>query len=127
MNNDEETAMDNQQHQTKPSTENKLTEEQWRAYCAQWKASKEPQKQFCERRQLNYNMFVYWRSQILKEQGLSRSNNFIPVKVPTTKQAVNTTHPAIELQLPNGILLKVNNQTDASALKMVLNVLGAIA
>ena len=39
----------------------------WEKICQEWKQSNEPQKKFCEKRNLNHNTFSYWRGIFLKE------------------------------------------------------------
>lgn len=39
----------------------------WEKICQEWQKSNEPQRKFCEKRNLSLNTFSYWRGIFLKE------------------------------------------------------------
>lgn len=99
----------------------KPNEEEWRALCAKWEMNKIPQKQFCAEHQINYQHFVFWRSKILKEKGLSRANRFVPVKVTSGLNAANT---QIRLQLSNNMSLHISTEVSEPFLRTLFSSLG---
>ncbi len=106
-----------------------LTEQQWRAVCREWEVDKPPQKKFCAQRNINYFKFVYWRSQLLKEEGLSRSSSFVPVKVKqqaTLMHHTSHTLPQLQLQLPGNITLAIHTVLDEASWRQLFKALSII-
>ena len=79
--------------------------DKWRQLSEEWKTSKEPQPQFCKRKGINYNQFVYWRSKLLQAEGKSRAQ-LQPIKIKQPAQLPSLT-ALIKVVLPNGIVLYV--------------------
>ena len=93
----------------------------WKTMSEEWSSSGEPQKQFCKRKGINYNRFVYWRSYFLKAQGKSRSQ-FKALKVAPPKP-MNRLQAMMQLQLPNGVKLQLSHGVDKAMLMTVLTCL----
>ena len=79
----------------------------WRELSEEWKASKEPQPQFCQRKGISYNQFVYWRSKLLQAEGKSRAQ-LQPVKI-TQPDKLSSLTALIKVVLPNGIVLYISS------------------
>lgn len=79
----------------------------WMQQVTAWKSSGMPQSTFCQKHDLIYHRFIYWK---LKFEGLSQ-----PLPVAAKKSEFVKVHPApsgfhrdsgLALSLPNGMMLK---------------------
>lgn len=88
------------------------------AQIEQWQKSGMRQKEFYQQHNIPAHVFYYWHKCFRKQQGgkiskqLPKANSFIQLK-PLQTQAVNS----VEIRLPNGIQIFLNNQVSADYLK----------
>lgn len=107
---------------TETTQHNEFEDSQWRNLCAEWELSTSTQKQFCAERNINYALFVSWRSKILAEQGKTRTKKFASLRVeapvPLRSQS------GLVMKLPNGITLHISPETSKQSLQVALDALG---
>ena len=107
---------------TETTQHNEFDDSQWRSLCAEWELSTSTQKQFCAERNINYALFVSWRSKILAERGETRTKKFTSLRiepsVPLRSQS------GLVMKLPNGISLHILPETSKQTLQITLDALG---
>ena len=88
----------------------------------EWETDKRTQKQFCHDNNINYSLFVYWRSQLLSDRGQSRTQKFKPVTVQPPEP--RPSQGALILKMPNGVVLQIPDGIHKSTLSTTLEALG---
>lgn len=95
----------------------------WREHITAYQDSGETGAAYCERRQLVYHRFIYWRKKIRNQEshnklGSSESVEFIRV-------SANQSHSSrgLSLALPNGLVIQEINETNFSVVRQLLAVL----
>ena len=111
------------EHITESPGSKKRTELQWRSICAEWEQSKESQQIFCKKRGLSYNRFVFWRSKILQEKGLSRRNKFAQIKCVTQTAVKSYQLGELKIHLPSGVTLSLSSGVAPTLLQTALKTL----
>ena len=75
----------------------------WREQIDAWRASDETQQAFCQRRELSYHRFTYWRRKLAGQEAAQRR---VPsALVPVRYQPVPS-ETTLSLVLPSGIELR---------------------
>lgn len=89
-----------------------------------WQKSEQSKSEFCEAEQINIHTFTYWVQKYKIEQSektnSSGSNKFLPLQI--NNPPTSTATPAIEIQYPNGIQLRVYQQMDTQSLTTLLQI-----
>lgn len=104
-----------------PLKENLNIKDQWRKIISDWEISKETQKGYCARLNINLNTFVYWRGKFLTHvKPAAKQNNFVPVIVKPEEVKRNE---SLIIENKNGnklhIPLSINDDQLAKLLKIV--------
>lgn len=104
----------------------------WAEINREWERSKEPQKQFCKRRNISYAKFVHWRHQnnlVKIKPNLTPTNiAFKEVKVaPTVLNLQKQETPVIKINLPNNILITVPMEFNEKMLTALFKSLGGLS
>jgi hypothetical protein len=81
-----------------------MAREQWQEHQRLFRTSGLSQQEYCEQNNLNLGTFKWWRNQFLKAepQKPGRTEGFIPLEAAGIEPVV------LEIELPNGILIRVN-------------------
>jgi len=96
----------------------KLIEKYWQQLSDEWQGSKQPQKVFCEQRQISYSQFGYWRNLLIKRGIVKRTDSnapyrrsvmpgFVKVGAVLERQLAKPMMDCIELTLPYGITIRI--------------------
>jgi hypothetical protein len=78
--------------------------DEWRQILKRWAGSGQSCKRFCEREGISLSGFVRWRRVVLKSEKNRESKKFIEL---TPAEAVNQEALRVELQFPNGTVLRI--------------------
>ena len=99
--------------------------DKWLELNRQWETSGLTQRQFCDKKKLNFSKFTQWRTQLIREKACvagdtaSKAANieihdFIPVHLPESKNIENpfpdeseSVGKYIDIQLPHGISMRI--------------------
>ena len=101
------------------TTNQTYSKAEWMDFCREWESSGEPQQQFCIRKGLSYNTFVYWRGKFTKQRNKSTDRKFTPV---TINNDIPASSSALTINLPNGV--SITRIKDKQTLSMLLTLLG---
>lgn len=75
----------------------------WFGHIKEWEKSNTSQREFCQTRNINLGTFSYWRTQYLKQQGVTKvaptkkSIGLIPITLtpsPPTTDVIQVRHPS---------------------------------
>jgi hypothetical protein len=105
-----------------PINENLNNKEQWRKIISDWEESKETQKNYCLRLNINLNTFVYWRGKFLTNvKSAVKQNKFVPVIV---KSAEPKLSESLMIENKNGNKLHIPLSIKDDQLKKILAITG---
>ena len=92
----------------------------WRKHQEKWVRSGLSQSNYCEQEGVKSSSFRYWRSRILSEEAPKPTLRFSTLESP---QALGKPHltPSIQMALPNGIRIGIDNSVSTSLLNHVLS------
>ena len=92
----------------------------WREHQEKWVRSGLSQSKYCEQEGVRISSFCYWRSRILSEEAPKPTLRFSTLESP---QALGKPHvtPSIQMALPNGIRIGIDNSVSTSLLNHVLS------
>ena len=92
----------------------------WRAHQGKWLRSGLSQSKYCEQEGVRISSFCYWRSRILSEEAPKPTLRFSTLESP---QALGKPHvtPSIQMALPNGIRIGIDNSVSTPLLNHVLS------
>jgi hypothetical protein len=96
----------------------RATKEQWAEQVRKWKASGLTAQQYADREGLNRGTLIWWKSRLRREVS---APTFIEVTVPTRHPCID--EERIEIELTNGVRLRVGKAVDAAQLRLVLSAL----
>ncbi len=81
---------------------------QWEQLNKEWKACKEPQKQFCKKRNISYAGFIHWRSKLNNAQSNNINKaNFQEIKITPQKTVIAEVAPTIKINLPGDLVITI--------------------
>ena len=101
-----------------------LDKQKWIVLISGWEKSKESQRAYCERLELNLNTFTYMRSQLFAVKKKQATNKFIPIKVKEETMADLAQLQIITIEINKGIKLHVPLMIDEVKLTRILKLLG---
>jgi hypothetical protein len=113
-----------------------IKERYWRKVLADWRASGMFAKEYCIKHNVHYNNFVNWRKRIperdaefANEQESLDTVCFAPVRVSnseaaTDRVACEISLIAMEVALPNGIVLRLSSTCPMKLVSDVVSLLG---
>ena len=91
----------------------------WSRLNSLWESSGVAQKKFCSEQGVDYNQFVYWRSQVLKKDNqLAVKPKLMtvvtPYKAPQSNSSLSSAQQpsVLEVILPSGIKLHIKTPSD---------------
>jgi len=92
----------------------------WREHQEQWMRSGLSQLKYCEQEGIKISSFCYWRYRILSEEAPKPPLRFSSLE---STQALGKPHitPSIQMALPNGIRIGIDNSVNTSLLNHVLS------
>lgn len=93
----------------------------WQRMISEWELSKLSQPVFCKEHDINYTQFCTWRYKFNKIKN-PQSGEFIPVKV-SKEIAKPTTIKALNVCLPEGITLSIDDESQISMAAKLLKAL----
>lgn len=96
--------------------EKKRSREEMFPIIEEWQTSKENKKAFCKQKGIAISVFYYWQKRYIEEQG---SGGFVPIRI-NTKGKVSRSS-VIEIEYPNGVLVRLPNQTLPSVVGQYLH------
>jgi hypothetical protein len=97
----------------------------WPAIISEWQASGLTKRDFCTKRSLSYENFVYHSAKKTKQD--NPSPKLLPLKIandPSSMCTAKTNH--FTLYYPNGTRLSIPAQADKDTLKLILSCLGEV-
>lgn len=95
----------------------------WQEHQKKWSQSGLTQPRYCEHAGISYSAFCYWRQRIKEIAPAQESPRF--VQIPSSPLKPHT-HPALQLALPNGVRIGIDENVNQSLLSIVLNFVGGI-
>ena len=99
----------------------------WQKQHNDWEASNLSQPDFCKQHELNYGQFQYWRKKFKNKstQTKKTEQKFASVMLPQSNKTVSAAQPngELEINLPSGCTIKINQHTSKALLEMSLEVL----
>ncbi len=97
-------------------------------FIEKWHKSKMSKNQYCHQENLSKSTFGYWLKKYKTEKGQevssrkSKDKSFIPVRVNSSLNTVDTFESPIEIYYPNGVLLRCSSAIDMSQLKTLITI-----
>jgi len=94
-------------------------QQHWQKHIQAWQNSKLSQNAYCEQQHLNYNTFVYWRSQLKKfvQSGApDQTTHLIPVHITPSSAA------GLMLKISQQYSIEVHPGFNAECLRELINV-----
>ena len=82
----------------------------------EWQTGKENKKAFCKQKGIAMSVFYYWQKRYKEGQG---SSGFAPIRINTKGQLSRSS--VIEIEYPNGVLVRLPNQTLPSVVGQYLH------
>ena len=82
----------------------------------EWQTGKENKKAFCKQKGIAISVFYYWQKRYKESQD---SGGFVPIRINTKGQL--SRNPVIEIEYPNGVLVRLPNQTLPSIVRQYLH------
>ena len=93
----------------------------WRDHQEKWAKSGLSQAKYCEEAGIRVSAFCYWRSRILSEESVaSETLRFSSAESVQTVEKPHLT-PSIQMALPNGLRIGIDNRVSISLLNHVLS------
>lgn len=83
----------------------------------EWEQSGQSQKVFCQARNIAHSKFYYWLRKLRNQQAPDNQADFIAVHIRQNKNAVD-----LDIQYPNGVILKLHSPVDLVMLKTLLQI-----
>jgi hypothetical protein len=83
-----------------------LDMDKWRSLVKAWDATKENQKEYCQRLGINLNTFSYVRGKLIKKE--KRSPKFIPIVLSQSEELKIVDRPLLTLESPRGFKLHIS-------------------
>ena len=82
----------------------------------EWQNSDLSMSRFCKQRGIAKSVFYYWKKRYKEEQG---TGGFVPIKVDKRNHSSNSS--MIEITYPNGVIVRLPNQTLPSVVGQYLH------
>jgi hypothetical protein len=113
-----------------------IKERYWRKVLADWHASGMFAKEFCIKNNIHYNNFVNWRKRLPeREPGVADEREpletvcFAPVRVVGSESTIanpasDRSAAALEVALPNGVVLRLSSNCPMKLVSDVVSLLG---
>ena len=102
-----------------------------RRHIAQWKSSGQTQKAYCQEHAIKPHVFSYYKKKLNPDAAPLDTSQLVPVQLVSklrTSSSKSTTEPdTIQLSHSNGFSLAINNRSDLSTLKPLLELVRSIA
>lgn len=98
--------------------------EYWLLHVQQWKQSNLKQKAYCRQAGINYSSFTYWRRILQSELPQAKQQQFVPVKVTTTKELVSAASQVIQVKLATGHVVYIPATMEIEAIASLIHLLG---
>lgn len=99
------------------------TEQRWLDLVTRWQRSGLTVREFCRQQRLSEPSFYVWRRRLRPRGRLSAHGNAAPAFVKVTVAAAPAAHPALEVLLAGGRVLRVPTGFDPVALRQLLRLL----
>ncbi len=96
------------------------TREEWRDHTAAWSRSGLSAVDYAKRHGLNPSTFSWWRSELRRERAVSSGLTLVPVTMAPAR-----TDDIIEVSLPDGVVVRVAEQSDLSRVAQLVRALVA--
>jgi hypothetical protein len=102
-------AMQSSESQNPPVLKNPaLDMEKWRSLVNAWDASKENQKDYCQRLGISLNTFTYVRGKLIKQDKNTAQPPFVPITLSRFEEQNNPRATTLLLENPNGLKLHIS-------------------
>lgn len=98
--------------------------QQWLATVREWEGSGLPIREFCARQGLKPATLSWWRQELKRLGGRQRTQEAVEL-VEIGRRGARPGDDRFEVELANGLRVRVPTRFDAAALKQLLGVLGA--
>lgn len=95
----------------------------WADHIENWKASGQSQVEYCQRHDLQYHRFTYWRQKHLRQARSSSSIVEISLPVPQDDSSSPAMCP-IRILTPSGLRIEVDRDFDPVALRQIIHTVG---
>jgi len=92
----------------------------WKTHICAWKSSGVSEEAYCEREGLSLDCFKY---QYGRSQGRQKKSGFHFVEAKVTTRATESVS-GLKIQLPNGVVIGIEAEVNATLLQMVLSSAG---
>lgn len=99
-------------------TDNQSSQPDMMSVIREWEASGQSQKLFCQIRNIPFSKFYYWLRKYRRSQSTLAGNDFIPVRIRQSKSI-----GAMDIQYPNGVVVKLHPPIDISMLRAMIQLL----
>jgi len=96
----------------------------WQEQNALWKKSGLTQQAFCENHGLNYNQFIYYRSELKRKERPSSSSSLACVSVSTDLPPAKQEDKGLEVILTTGIKLRIKTKADIKRAQVFIQSMG---
>lgn len=91
----------------------------WQEHIAGWKQGNLSQESYCSEQQISFSAFCYWRTQFNQRAKRVERLDFVKVQaIGLHKQS----QPGIQIALPNGVRIGINQDARAQMVREVLGV-----
>ena len=103
-----------------PSTPAKSNKEFWHQHINQWQQSGLSQQAYCEKQQISYTSFGYWRGQFRRDAGQVKKKKFVPVEM---RQSQQDSALSIKVKLFSGLVISIPCNMGASHIAELIRML----
>ncbi len=111
-----------------PSLSEKTTQSKcayWQAHVEAWKNSKLKQEAYCLQAGIRYSTFVYWKGYLRDKASEQVKENFLPVKVATSKSIPPEVAPrAIQVKLLSGHVVYIPITMNVNDIGKLIQLMG---
>jgi hypothetical protein len=95
--------------------------ESWIRLFEEWLSSGLSQRRFCERREISFSTFCYWRRRLRGDSEVESQPCFIPVEIKPLRQSTRPSH--YEVRLKDGVRIRVPSDFESESLSRLIDLL----